>query len=78
MLGSTPGAACSNKVTDLLTVEGNMRRRFDKIHFWRQSLPTLVPKMFTRSKTLEGNETLLSGRFDGWYYEITYMSQADS
>lgn len=31
MLESTPGAPYSNKVTDLLTVEGNMRYRFGDI-----------------------------------------------
>ena len=30
MLESTPGAPYSNKVTDLLTVEGNMRYRFSE------------------------------------------------
>jgi len=33
MLESTPGAPYSNKVTDLLTVEGNMRYRFDENPF---------------------------------------------
>ena len=33
MLESTPGAPYSNKVTDLLTVEGNMRYRFGRIFF---------------------------------------------
>ena len=33
MLESTPGAPYSNKVTDLLTVEENMRYRFDETPF---------------------------------------------
>ena len=51
-LESTPGAPYSNKVTDLLTVEDNMRYRFDKIYPQRRSFLTLVPKTFARPETL--------------------------
>ena len=37
MLESTPGAPYSNKVTDLLTVEGNMRYRFDHTFLFSSS-----------------------------------------
>lgn len=37
MLESTPGAPYTNKVTDLLTVEGNMRYRFDGVYIRRGS-----------------------------------------
>jgi len=53
MLESTPGAPYSNKVTDLLTVEGNMRYRFDKSPSWRRPFLIKVPKTFARSETPE-------------------------
>jgi hypothetical protein len=51
MLESTPGAPYSNKVTDLLTVEGNMRYRFDENSFLEAIFPDLHPKTFTRPET---------------------------
>ena len=53
MLESTPGAPYSNKVTDLLTVEGNMRYRFDENPSPEAIIPDFIPKTFTRPETLE-------------------------
>lgn len=44
MLESTPGAPYSNKVTDLLTVEGNMRYRFGGVLFRETILPDFGPQ----------------------------------
>ena len=50
MLESTPGAPYSNKVTDLLTVEGNMRYRFgDVLISGGASFLTLDPRQGVRS-----------------------------
>lgn len=53
MLESTPGAPYSNKVTDLLTVECNMRYRFDGNSFLKTIPLISTPKTLTRSETLE-------------------------
>jgi len=44
MSESTPGAPYSNEVANLLTVEGNMRYRFDEILFPEAVLPDSRPQ----------------------------------
>lgn len=53
MLESTPGAPYSNKVTDLLTVEGNMRYRFGVDSSSKPLFLIFDPKTFTRPEASE-------------------------
>ena len=80
MLESTPGAPYSNKVMDLLTVEDDMRHRFDKSYFQRWIIPdTCPPRRSLARKHLNRNEVPLTltsyprlgvlGQFTDPYYD---------
>ena len=61
MLESTPGAPYSNKVTDLLTVEGDMYYRFGETPFPEAIRPDIcLPRRSLVRKHLKGNEIPLT------------------